>query len=84
MPNGETLYKIYREEKYKERGCVIEKLFGTPSPLLLDPSLFARDNEDFRYSYGALEMFSDKAALTEYFKGPPQVNINMLFDENRK
>lgn len=82
--NVETLYKIYSEQKYKERGYVIEKLFDTPSPLLRDPTLFARDNEDFRYSYGALEMFSDKAALTEYFKGPPQVNIDMLFDENGK
>lgn len=82
--NVETLYKIYSEQKYKERGYVIEKLFDTPSPLLRDPTLFARDNEEFRYSYGALEMFSDKAALTEYFKGPPQVNIDMLFDENGK
>ena len=82
--NVETLYKIYSEQKYKERGYVIEKLFDTPSPLLRDPTLFARDNEDFRCSYGALEMFSDKAALTEYFKGPPQVNIDMLFDENGK
>ena len=59
-------------------------MFDTPSPLLRDPTLFARDNEDFRCSYGALEMFSDKAALTEYFKGPPQVNIDMLFEENGK
>ena len=36
--NVETLYKICSEQKYKERGYVIEKLFDTPSPLLRDPT----------------------------------------------
>ena len=40
--NVETLYKIYSEQKYKERGYVIEKLFDTPSPLLRDPTLLMR------------------------------------------
>lgn len=80
--NLEHLYGIYKEQRYGEREKVIESLLKTPSVLLRDPSLFARDLDDFKYSYAALELFSDKEGLSEYLKDPTKVNVDMLFNED--
>lgn len=80
--NLKHLYGIYKEQRYGEREKVIVSLLKTPSVLLRDPTLFARDFEDFKYSYGTIELFSDKKGLSEYLKDHTKVNVDMLFNDD--
>lgn len=77
-----------KADKYKSKFKYLYESFrkglvDLTDEILLNPSLYARSDEDFRYTLSAFRMFSEGGNYTKYLKDSSVVDLSQFMDGDR-